>query len=237
MVNNLFGRGSHLCMSCRVRGNNSNGSHVSLRGSTKRLCSRLVVLVLLMLVSLAPIQGRSDIVVIRFNRVTTGQPYSPDQNMTMPLAMVNISIAISGQWQYNISMRSRFQIVCGNCTTLTLAFVYPTEWTDHYGPQNVSLPDIQCFEIAVNGSEMEYDILSFDELSENYTLNTTGSSYLSDCSFVVFSTAAVTNASYWIDVNSDLTIDSSKDRFIFDYVVGTAKMWGSSTHEIVRMDI
>ncbi|MCF2138358.1 MAG: hypothetical protein K9W43_14090 [Candidatus Thorarchaeota archaeon] len=173
-------------------------------------------------------------VVIQTRSINTGQPYVVDQNTTMPLADVNISIVISEQWHYDISLRSRFQIFCGNTANLTLAFVYPSSW---HSFSDYSPTVLHFFTIALNGSEVEYDILTQAELAETYIPNAANDSYLYSCNFAVFSTAVSSNTTYLVDVDSDFELNSTENQFYFDYVVGTAKSWSGNTHETVRMRV
>ena len=172
-----------------------------------------------------------------YTSVNSGGPYCITNNVTMPSAEVNISILVSESWRYDINVSCSFMISSAVVQNLTTAFAYPTAWFNSYPDEEEAEIDLNMFEISINQSATDYEVLSYEQFVYRFSLNATEWTYIYHCAFALFSFTVENYTNYCIDVKASFTIISTAFDFELEYVVGTARSWDGNTHETVRMDI
>lgn len=170
----------------------------------------------------------------------SGMPYCIAQNVTMPIAEVDIGILITnpstGLWQYDVNVSCSFVISSDIAQNLTTAFVYPTAWLYDFTPYETDI-DIIDFDITVNQSSTPFEIKSYTQFDSEYTLNETEWHYLEECTFATINLTTEANSTHLIDVDTSFNTLSNAYDFDMRYIVGTARSWKGNTHETVRISI
>ncbi len=171
---------------------------------------------------------------IEWTQTESGGLYNIATNVSMPEAEVNISIQLRESWKYTVNVSCEFVIHSSTQQNLTTAFVYPALWEGYFTSTNEEVT-MNHFEIAVNGTSVDFSILDFDEFKEVYNLNQTEWHSVQNCFFAIFNFSVNSDADTIIDVVAEFSSESSAHDFSFEYIVDTARGWDGNTHETVQL--
>jgi hypothetical protein len=163
---------------------------------------------------------------IYMTQTESGGFYSLATNVTLPEALVNVTIDLTDSWRYHVNVTCDFIVNSQTDQNLTTAFVYPSYWIS---------ATVDKFQIWVNETLTNYSILHVDEFKDKYDLNQTDWSYVRDCDFALFNFTIRSENPVIVHVLSEFDSYSTADEFIFEYIVETARGWEGNTHEIVQL--
>lgn len=151
-----------------------------------------------------------------------------DSNMSMPEALVNITIEPSQlegiSVSYNITMDAVYTFLSPNNQLATIGLACPNPWfSTGY--------EVQIFE---NESLLPHNLLHYDELvSENET-ETAQWDFLD---FITFNCTLEAGKPTNILVLLDLGTRTVENSLTFQYFVATANSWNGTTHEVIIMNL
>ena len=151
-----------------------------------------------------------------------------DNNMSMPEALVNITIEPSqGEGttvSYNITIKAVYTFLSPNDQLATIGLACPNTWFN-------SSYEAQIFQ---NESVLPNILLHYNELvSENDTYPSNWE-YLD---FITFNCTLEAGKTTDILVLLDLGSRAFENAFWFDYFVATARSWNGTTHEMIIMNM
>ncbi len=171
---------------------------------------------------------------IPVNNIDLSHGLIVDENVTMPSAVVNITIEPSlldvYTARHNITISCRFVLYSNTTHSSLIGFAYPSNWDSSSSSANSD------FVILLNDSQVDYIILTSEEIS-NDTILGEEADWLADMSY------AVVNVSFYEGTNTTLSVsrriinDMADGYFMFTYAVGTGAAWKGPTKEVVTFTI
>jgi hypothetical protein len=177
------------------------------------------------------------------DELRTGATASLSQNVSMPYAIVNISISsekvndtigIAPTFNHFITMDSEFSMVSDYDQNCSIAFAYPETWG--HENRDVVYP---FFEIELDGQPLTYTLVN----GSNLEINTETKEDYEELEFLYYVRLAIVNVTlkrnqtHVLGVFTSMEVSLTENIFRFSYCVGSAKVWKGSTQEIVRMTI
>jgi len=200
---------------------------------SKALSGGVLILLVITLMNLLPSVHADVPPPIYSAWANSGGPFTLASNVSLPEARVNATIELNDTWTYDIRVSCSFTIASLSSQNLTTAFVYPELWATADPSQTVTMHE---FNILVNDTPVEFNILTFDEFKSIYDLNQTDWSYVTYCYFALFNFSINSVEPAVVEVLAHFSSHSSGHNFYFDYIVDTARRWEGNTHEIVQVE-
>jgi hypothetical protein len=172
-----------------------------------------------------------------------GSTYHNGTHISMPYADVRINITGTAT-AIIVSLDSEFHIVTNTTQNTTLAFVYPTAWSDDAllsnppptwgdGTTNKSY----FMHIYGNGTLIDYTVIHYNDTVEGGFIEHFISDIpiLQDVDFAIFDRELIANTTLILSTVSGSIFSPSMDRFDYSYIVGSARTFESHTMERVQM--
>ncbi len=203
----------------------------------KRHCIAALVLWVLffqVLVAVGGLHVRADLVIEIpvSDQVNIGSGLCLGSNVSMPEAYVDIDIIVEDSFRYIINVSCQFLLQTVTGQNFTTAFVYPSEWGLFSHPE----AEFKSFGISINGSEIDFSVIEWADLSETYDFNASEWLWLSSNQFALFSLEMPPNSTRVVSVKADITLHSNTHNFTFAYCIGSARSWDGNTHQVIQMD-
>jgi len=171
--------------------------------------------------------------------------YHNGTHISMPYADVRINITRAAT-AIIVSLGSEFHVVTNTTQNTTLAFVYPTAWSDDAllinppptwgdGTTNKSY----FMHIYGNGTLIDYTVVHYNDNVEGGFIEDFISDIpiLQDVDFAIFDRELIANTTLVLSTISGSIYSPSMDRFDYSYIVGSARTFEGHTMERVQMHV
>jgi len=193
----------------------------------------LGLLLIVSIILVQPIPSNADIADMASLTVNGDMVYC--SNLTMPEADANIRITNTESEGINVKVYCQFQVISNVTDIAYLAFVYPQQWR-----LGITSSIEIGFDIRINKMSTDYTIVTSKEMidlglvTEPEDNETT---WTKDLDFVLFSCNMTEFEPYSVVVITNTWGLSSEYYVEFSYVIASAKTFGSSTRQAVRMHL
>ncbi len=194
-----------------------------------------VILCVSTIVPVSPVEANP----IGIAETPTGAVLSTSNNLTMPMASVDIhdtpSRVNESTFYHNITIYGVYTIKSISDVETLLAFAYPITWDLGWESEILSR-DLTIF---VNRTNTEYEVVT----SEEYLGEVDYDHYLYDwiqfgqLHFATFPLSMEANETYILEVIGYIDAIARVEDFIFSYCVGTGRTWAGHTQEVIRFTI
>ena len=209
----------------------------------KRVFAYLILFSCILIQLQSPVDVGANPIAFDNINIATGEIFALGNNVSMPIAGVHIDIQSYATfppetqtpvYNYTILLNSTFQISSTINQNVTIAFVYPDEWSvREYYDHQVTYLDMR---IRMDDASLSYSVFSGSEL--NITDFDRIIPEIEDLRFATINISLIEGITYNLEV--DTTIHDSvteHDAFNFNYFVGSAKGWQGQTTENIELAI
>jgi hypothetical protein len=173
--------------------------------------------------------------------ILVNQTMALSENLTMPYADVDLMIipeqASAGHVNFTIDVSCEFLICCNATQQSTVAFAYPMEWDELPSSSTMGTIESSPFTMTVNGSEVDYLVMTWDEVSPSLNLSDSSWYLLEYQYYAAVNISFVANSSVTLGVDKDILYSITADYFEFHYYVGTAASWSGDVFETISLSI